>query len=356
MRSAIEAVDFGGRRVGPDEPCFIIAEAGVNHDGSMDRARELIDRAAEAGVDAVKFQAFITEELITPEAPKAGYQVETTGKPGSQRDMLKALELGEPQQARLKAHCDERGLIYLCTPYDHQSIDMLDRIDTVGFKIASTDTVNVPLLRHLASKGRPAILSTGMSSLAEVEQGIDALHAGGLAGKIAVLQCTSEYPAPIEQVNLRAIQTLERAFGLPVGFSDHTPGIGASPWAIPLGACIIEKHFTLDRCLPGPDHRASIEPDELCELVATIRNVEAALGDGVKRALPSELQNKPKMQKSVVARQPIAAGTEIAAAALTCKRPGTGLPPLWLDRIAGRKAAVDIAADTILELRHVDWT
>jgi len=351
----IQPVSLGDKRVGPGQPCFVIAEAGVNHNGDMSLAYRLVDAAVEAGADAIKFQAFITEDLITPAAPKAGYQVETTGELGSQYSMLKALELSGAQHRALKEYCDQKGISYLCTPYENASADMLDALGVAAYKIASTDTTNTPFLRHVAGKGRPVLLSTGMSTLAEVEQALAALRSGGLQHEIVLLHCTSEYPAPLEECNLRAMQTMTQAFGLPVGFSDHTAGIGASPWAVALGACLVEKHFTLDRGLPGPDHRASLEPGELAGLVKTIRNVEAALGDGLKRPSPSELPNKPHMQKSLVARRAIRAGSLITAEDLACKRPGFGLPPAWLDRLVGQRAAQDIPAETLLTLASIAW-
>lgn len=351
----MKAVEIGGRAVGPGYPCFVVAEAGVNHNGDVEVAKQLIDMAAEAGADAVKFQSFITEELITPNAMKAEYQVESTGEAGSQFEMLKALELSADEHRELKAHCDECGVVYLCTPYEATSVDMLDKLGVAAYKVASTDTTNVPLLGHMARKGRPVILSTGMSSLGEVEEAVEALEHGGLGGKIVILHCTSEYPAPYGELNLRAMRTLEQAFGYPVGFSDHTPGVGASPWAVALGAEMIEKHFTLDRAMKGPDHRASVEPEQLAELVKTIRELEAALGDGVKRIVASERPNKSVMQKSLVAARAIAAGAIIRLEDLTAKRPGTGLPPSWIDKIVGKQAARDIDKDETLALSDVDW-
>ena len=352
----IRPVQIATRLVGPGQPCFIIAEAGVNHNGDVNLAHRLIDVAVEAGADAIKFQSFVTEELVTQEATKAGYQVETTGEAGRQYEMLKALEFSAAQHAELKAHCDEGGILYLCTPYEKTSIDMLDQMDIAAFKVASTDTTNIPFLRYMASKGRPVILSTGMSTLAEVEQAVETLRAEGLDGKIVVLHCTSEYPAPVSEVNLRAISTMQQAFACPVGFSDHTPGLGASPWAVAVGACVIEKHFTLDRNMVGPDHRASLKPDELAALVQTARNVEAALGDGIKRPMPSELPNKPRMRKSLVASRHIRAGETIQSDDIACKRPGVGLAPAWFDRVIGKRAAKDIPADDFLTLANVDWT
>ena len=352
----MDQIMLGDRPVGRNAPVLIIAEAGVNHNGDIHLAHRLIDVATEAGADAVKFQSFVTEELITAEAPKASYQVETTGDPGSQYKMLKALELSADEQTELKAHCEQVGILYLCTPYENTSVDMLDRMGVAAFKIASTDTTNIPFLRYIASRGCPVVLSTGMSTLGEVEQAVDTLRAGGLDGKIVILHCTSEYPAPVGEVNLRAILTMQQAFGCPVGFSDHTPGVGASPWAVAVGACVIEKHFTLDRHMVGPDHQASLEPSELSALVRIVRDVEAALGDGIKRPMPSELPNKPLMQKSLVARRSIRAGDTITSGDLTCKRPGFGLAPSWFDRVVGKRAAVDIPEGGVLTLSNVDWS
>lgn len=342
--------------IGPGQPCLIIAEAGVNHNGNMKLAHRLIDSAAKAGADAVKFQSFITEELITPQAPKAKYQLQTTGVPGSQYSMLKALELSAGQQKELKLHCDEAGILYLCTPYDCVSADILEGIDLAAFKVASTDTTNVPLLHHIATKGRPVLLSTGMSDLGEVEQGLAALQKNGLDGKIVLLHCTSEYPAPVNEINLRAIITMQQAFGCPVGFSDHTDGIDVGPWAVAIGACVIEKHFTLDRTMNGPDHRASIETEELATLVRTVRDLEAALGDGIKRPMPSEIENKSRMQKSLVARRNIPAGAVIRPEDLTAKRPKVGLSPSWLDMVVGKRAAKDLPENSVLDLSSIEWT
>ena len=353
MIKPVKIKDF---MIGQGNPCFIIAEAGVNHNGDMKLAHKLIDAAAEAGADAVKFQSFVTEDLVTPEAQKAKYQVETTGQNGGQFAMLKKLELSKDQQKELKIHCDEAGILYLCTPYEERSADLLEKISVAAYKIASTDTTNIPFLRYLARKDIPVLLSTGMSSLGEVEEAVNELKLHGLNGKIIILQCTSEYPAPVNEINLRAMKTMELAFGCPIGFSDHTPGIGASPWAVAAGACVVEKHFTLDRNMTGPDHPASIEPNELAELVRTIRNVEAALGDGIKRPMPSELPNKTRMQKSLVATRSIAAGETILEIDLTSKRPGNGLPPKWFDKVVGRKVARQIQKEETLELNSIIWS
>jgi N-acetylneuraminate synthase len=352
----IDSVEIGNSSIGPGNPCFIIAEAGVNHNGDVSLAHALIDKAVEACADAVKFQHFVTEKLVTHDVPRSAYQVEATGKSDGQYEMLKALELSTEQHAELKLHCEKVSILYLCTAYDNTGIEMLDNMGVAAFKIASTDANNIPFLRHAAGKGRPIILSTGMSTLGEVEQAVETLRAEGLDGKIIILHCTSEYPAPANEANLRALLTMQQAFCCPVGFSDHTAGIGTSTWAVALGACLIEKHFTLDRNMPGPDHSASMEPDELADLVRTIRKVELALGDGVKRVMPSELKNKPLMQKSLVAKRNIRAGQTISSDDLTCKRPGHGLSPSWFDRVIGRRAVVDIPRDRILTLSSLDWS
>ncbi len=340
-------------RVGKCKPCFLIAEAGVNHNGSPELAHKLIDSAHQAGADAVKFQAFVTEELVTIRAAKAVYQTVTTGL-GDQFAMLKALELSGEEQASLLTHCESLGMAYLCTPYDQPSIEMLERIGVCAYKVASTDTDNIPFLRLLAGTGRPVILSTGLASLAEVEPSVEALG-GGYSQWLALLHCTSEYPAPPEDSNLRAMETLHRAFGLPVGFSDHTEGVGVAPLAVALGAVIIEKHFTLDRAMVGPDHLASVDFAGLSALVAEVRKAERALGNGIKRPAPSEVGNRVNMRKSLVARSPIRAGQVIESAHLTCKRPADGLPPLWFDRVVGQRAARDIGADEQISLGAIAW-
>lgn len=351
----MKPIDIANHKVGPNYPCFIVAEAGVNHNGDMEIAYQLIDAAAEAGVDAIKFQAFVTEELITLDAPRANYQVLSTGESSSQYDMLKSLELTTDQQEELKIYCENLGIVYLCTPYENSSVDMLDNLGVVAFKIASTDTTNIPFLRYIAQKNRPVILSTGMSTLGEVELAVSTLQDNGLEGKIVILQCTSEYPAPMNEINLRAMITMQQAFNCPVGFSDHTPGIGAGPWAVAIGACLVEKHFTLDRNMTGPDHRASLQSDELSQLVQTIRNVEVALGDGVKKLVPSEKSNKRYMQKSLVARNFIPKGQRICSDDLTLKRPAIGLVPKLWDQVVGRRAACDIQVDEILKMESIDW-
>lgn len=346
---------IGVRRIGGDAPCYVIAEVGVNHNGDMSLARRLTDEAVAAGVDAVKFQTYVTEELVVADAPKTDYQVETTGEATSQFEMLKQLELSASDHAELKKYCEEKGVDYLCTPYDLHSVRALHEMGIAAFKIASTDTTNIPFLKQVAARGRPVILSTGLSTLGEVEAAVGAMRRIDPHLDIILLQAVAAYPTPIEEVNLRAMATLRMAFDCPVGFSDHTVGVGASPWAVACGAAVIEKHFTLDHDMQGPDHRSSLDPSQLRELVRQIRTLEAAMGDGVKRLMPCEKSNKTRMQKSLVLKRPVSRGETIEAADLTCKRPASGLLPAWLDRVAGRRAVCDIPADVPVRMEYIDW-
>ena len=345
--------EIAGRTIGDGAPCFIIAEIGVNHNGDMDIARRLIDEAAAAGADAAKFQAYVTEELITPKAHKAAYQVQSTGEAESQYQMLKELELTGEQQAELRDYCAKKNITYACTPYDLPSLNLLNQLDVPMLKIGSTDTTNLPFLKHVAETSRPVILSTGMCTLSEVEAAVTAMDKA--RSKLSLLHCTSEYPAPPNEANLRAIETLRYSFRRPTGYSDHSAGVGISPWAVAAGASIIEKHLTLERSLPGPDHQASIEPHELAKLVRTIRDLERSLGDGIKCPSPSEAVNKGALRKSVVTNRSLQAGTTIAGSDLTCKRPGSGMAPEWVDRLIGKQINRDVEADTMLELGDFDW-
>lgn len=342
-------LEIAGRRIGPGHPCFVIAEAGVNHNGSLDFARRLIDAAAEAGADAVKFQTFRTEQLVTEDAPKADYQQHATGADESQYAMLKRLELGEAAHRELIAHATARGLIFLSTPFDEASADLLEALDLPAFKIPSGEVTNLPFLAYLARKQRTMILSTGMSTLAEVEAAVAAITRGGNP-PLALLHCVSCYPTAPADVNLRAMETMRSAFPVPVGFSDHTLGSEISLAAVGLGACIIEKHLTLDKTLPGPDHAASLEPAELIALIRGIRNVEAALGHGRKEPALAESNTAAVARKSLVAARDLAAGEVLDAGAIAIKRPGTGLAPAGRDELIGRKARTPIAAGTLFTL------
>ena len=340
-------IEIAGRRIGAKERVFIIAEAGCNHNGDTDLAKRLIDVAAESGADAVKFQTFRAESLATEHAPKADYALETTDPGESQLEMQKKLELSPDQHEELIAYCRNREILFLSSAFDIESADLLESLRVSAFKIPSGEIVNHPLLEHIARKGKPIILSTGMSYLGEVEEAVHIIQGAGNP-ELALLHCTSNYPARAEDVNLRAMTTVATAFDLPVGYSDHTPGIEVSIAAVTMGACIIEKHFTLDRSLPGPDHQASLEPHELVELVRTIRNVETALGDGIKRPMLSEENTRQIARKSIVARCGIPRGTILTSDMVTAKRPGTGILPSQLRYVLGRSTNRDIAADEMI--------
>lgn len=327
---------------------FIIAEAGVNHNGSLDLAIQLIDAAKAAGADAVKFQTFRADALAARSAHKAAYQDRTTSRDESQLEMLRRLELDEAAHRRLIEHCESVGIRFLSSPFDHESVDLLAAMNLPVFKIPSGEITNHPFLRHIAGKGKPIILSTGMCTLDEVREAVDVLRDAG-AHEITLLHCVTEYPTPYPQVNLRAMLTLKEALGLPVGYSDHTPGIEISVAAVALGAEVIEKHFTLDRTLPGPDHAASLEPAELAQMVASIRHVEEALGNGVKMPAPCEIPNISVARKSVVAARALSAGHTLQEADLAIKRPGNGLAPKTLPDLVGRTLRVAIDQDQLLQ-------
>jgi len=362
------------RRAIDGEVTYVIAEAGVNHNGSLDRAKKLVEVAAEAGADAVKFQTFRADALTVETAEKAAYQQNTTDEEQSQREMLHELELPPSFHETLLEDCTERDIQFLSSPFDPSSVDLLvDRFDVPRIKIPSGEITNAPLLLHIARTGRPAILSTGMSTLGEIENALGVLAFGytgaskapgrerfraayasdrgqeRLQSHVALLHCTSEYPTPVEEVNLRAMDTLKSAFGLPVGLSDHTRGTAVPVAAVARGATVVEKHFTLDRTLPGPDHRASLEPDELAAMVEGIRKTERALGSTEKRPTPSETKNRPVARKSLVAAEPIAAGEPFTEANLTAKRPGTGLSPTRYWDYLGRPASRDYDMDELIE-------
>lgn len=330
---------------------IIIAEAGVNHNGDLQLAKRLIDVAAEARADYVKFQTFKADRQVTRGAQKAGYQTKTTDSSESQHEMLRRLELDAEMHEELIAHCAARNIGFLSTGFDVESIDLLHGLGQILFKIPSGEITNLPYLRHIGKLGGSVILSTGMATLGDVEVAIEALEqAGTPRGRLTVLHCTTEYPTPMNEVNLRAMQSMRAALGVAVGYSDHTPGIEVAIAAVAMGASVIEKHFTVDRDLPGPDHKASLEPDELQAMVAAIRNIEIALGDGVKRLTPSEAKNQPAARKSLVARQRIKAGEVFSEQNITAKRPGTGISPMRWDEVIGRVSPRDFAEDELIEL------
>jgi len=342
-------IEIAGRKVGPGQPCFIVAEAGVNHNGSLEMAHQLIDVAAKSGADAVKFQTFKAEKVISPQAPKAAYQLQTTGAGESQLDMIKRLELPFDAFRELHAYCQQKDILFMSTPFDYESADFLADLGVAVFKIPSGEITNLPFLAHVANKGKPMIVSTGMSYLGEVET---AIRTFGNVGNhhFVLLHCTSNYPADPADANLRAMQTMVMAFNVPVGYSDHTPGIQVALAAVALGACVIEKHFTLDSNLPGPDHQASVEPDELTALVRGIRTVEASLGHGRKEPAVSEANTAAVARRSLVAVEDIATGTRLSRGMVAMKRPGTGLQSAALSYLLGRAVRVDVPAGTVLEL------
>ena len=345
----VTTLEFGGREIGTGQPCFIVAEAGVNHNGDLDMAQQLVEVAGRAGADAVKFQTFKAERLVTLNARKAEYQQQTTGAEESQYDMLHRLELSTEAHQDLIARCREQGILFMSTPFDEKSADVLETLGVPGFKIASGELTNLPFLEHVARKGRPMIVSTGMACLGEVEAAVRAISATGNR-RYALLHCVSDYPASPEDVNLRAMHTLQAAFGVPVGYSDHTEGAEVALAAVALGARIIEKHFTLDRSLPGPDHRASLEPDELRHLVQGIRTVEAALGHGRKEPAQREGATAAAARKSLVANRDIPAGAVLTDDLIAVMRPGTGLPPSMRPHVVGRTARVPIPEGSVLML------
>jgi N-acetylneuraminate synthase len=347
-----QRIKIANRVIGEGEPCFIIAEAGVNHNGDVNLAKKLVDAAADAGADAVKFQTFTAETIVTRNAEKAPYQKEVTGTGESQYAMLKKLELSAEAHRELKRYAEKKGIIFLSTPYDSSSVDFLIQLGVVAFKVSSADITNLPLLAHMAARKLPVILSTGMATLEEIEDALATLQKN-VGKEVALLHCVFNYPARAEDVNLRVMATLEKAFNLPVGYSDHTMGIEVSLAAVALGARIIEKHFTLDRTLPGPDHRASLEPGELREMVAGIRNVEKALGSPVKRISAAEEQNRLVCRRSIVAASDIPEGTAITGDMLATKRPGTGIAPGNLEKIIGAKATRRIKKDELITWESV---
>lgn len=336
----------GERWIGDGEPCFIVAEAGANHNRDLGMARELIGVAAEAGADAVKFQTYSAETLYSKKTPRFSYLESLTEK--STWDLIKEIELPRQWQAELTAEAHKRGLAFMSTPFDHAAVDELNTLEVPAFKIASFEIVDLPLIRHAAAKGKPMIISTGLADYEDIEDALAACRAASNE-QVVLLQCASLYPAPPARMNLRAMETMRRAFGTLVGLSDHTLGIHVAVAAAGLGASVIEKHYTLSRTLKGPDHPFAIEPPELRELVRQVREVEAALGDGRKLGpAPEEEEMHQKARRSLVAARAIPRGTAITVDMVTIKRPGFGIKPKFLDLVVGRVAKVDIEADTVL--------
>lgn len=330
---------------------YIIAEAGVNHNGNLNLAIKMVKAASLAGVNAIKFQTFKTATLVTRTASKASYQKETTGTAETQFEMLKKLELGLNAHKLLMACCQEHYINFLSTPFDLTTIDLLTSIGLTTWKIPSGEITNLPYLRKIGSLGQNVILSTGMTDLGEIEDALDILeNAGTSRNKITVLHCNTEYPTPMQDVNLRAMQTIKHAFpGVRIGYSDHTKRIEVPIAAVAMGATVIEKHFTLDKNLPGPDHKASLEPDELNAMVKAIRNIETALGNAIKKPSQSELKNLSIARKSIVAAQSIAVGEIFTEKNLTTKRPGDGISPMRWDELLGKKANRAYVEDELID-------
>lgn len=333
------------------KPILIIAEAGVNHNGDLDLAKQMIDVAVDAGADLVKFQTFSADRLATRDVKKADYQSVNMGSAETQHQMLSRLELSANMHHELIAYCAKRNIGFFSTGFDIESVNFLISLDINRFKIPSGEITNLPYLRHIGKFGKRIIISTGMATLGDIEAAINVLEqAGTPRSLITVLHCTTEYPTPMSEVNLHAMKSIQAAFGVAVGYSDHTAGIEVAIAAVVLGATVIEKHFTLDKNLPGPDHKASLEPDELKAMIAAIRNIEIALGDGIKRPTPSESYNKPMARKSLVASKPIMAGEVLSDENISIKRSGTGISPMNWDDVIGRKAVRDFALDELIEL------
>jgi N,N'-diacetyllegionaminate synthase len=335
----------------PRNKTLIIAEAGVNHNGDMKLAEELIDIAFEAGVDVVKFQTFTAENLVTESAKKATYQTLSTDPNETQYTMLKKLEISNEEHWKLIDHCKKKNIEFFSTAFDIESLEFLTKLNLNRYKIPSGEITNLPYLKMIGRLNKPVILSTGMSTLGEIEAAIAILEGSGLSRQdLTVLHCNTEYPTPAYDVNLNAMISIRDAFGVSVGYSDHTSGIEISLAAVAMGATVIEKHFTIDKTLPGPDHKASLNPIELISLVKGIRNIEQALGDGIKRPSKSEEKNKNIARKSIVAKCLIKFGDTFSADNLTTKRPGNGISPMRMDEVFGRVAKRDFLKDEIIEI------
>lgn len=333
---------------------FIIAEAGINHNGSLKIAKRLIDVAVDVGTDAVKFQTFKTESLVSRYAPKAEYQRKATDKNETQFEMLKKLELDIDTHKELIRYCKQRNIIFLSSAFDLECIDLLNGLGLEIFKIPSGEITNFPYLRKIGMLDKKIILSTGMADLREIKDALDTLiSAGTKKQNITILHCTTDYPTPIEDVNLKAMLTIKETFKVNVGYSDHTLGIEVPIAAVVLGASVIEKHFTCDRDMEGPDHKASLEPDELKAMVKAIRNVEKIIGDGIKKPTKNEQKNKKVIRKSIVAKIDIRRGVRISKDMLDIKRPGIGIEPRYLNEVIGKKAKKDINKDVLIKFKDL---
>ncbi|WP_456277635.1 N-acetylneuraminate synthase [Bacillus sp. AK128] len=344
---------LGDYLIDQNSKVFVIAEAGVNHNGDMSLAKRLVDVAYEAGANAVKFQSFITKNLITDNAPKANYQLVTTNQNETQFEMLKKLELSSEDQRELKRYCEVKGILFLSTPFDEDSFELLETLGVQAYKISSTDCTNLLFLRNVAKTQKPIILSTGMTSYEELKKAINVIRYQGNE-QLVVMHCTANYPALPTDCNIRAIETISKDFNVLTGYSDHTPGIGIAPFTVPLGVKVIEKHFTLDKTMEGPDHRASLDPIELKELIQQIRYVESALGNGEKVSVKSEVETKEKLQKKLFAKVSIQKGQTIKEEMLTAKRSAIGLSAIYGLEIIDTKAKEDILEGAAITISAVD--
>lgn len=338
---------IGNRTISERDETFIIAEAGVNHNGDMNLAKEMIDAASDSGADAVKFQTFKTEKLILKNMEKAPYQKVTTNRNESQYDMLKRLEVSKEQTKELMEYCRKKNIIFLSTPFEKISLDELDELGVSAFKIAATDLTNIQFLKQVAEKGKPIILSAGMCYLEEVVRALEAIYS--INKEVVLLQCTANYPIRDEEANINVIRTFKEQFDILVGYSDHSQGVGASPYAVAVGAKVIEKHFTLDKNMEGPDHKASVTPKELQQLVSDIRRVEKYLGDGIKMPSCSEQMTRKSLQKCLVAQCEIKAGDVFNEENIVAKRTnGVGISALYYDDVVGQTAIKDYDVDEII--------
>ena len=349
-------IKIDNKYIGNNEPIFFIAEAGVNHNGSLDYGIQLIDIAVSAGADAVKFQTFKAENLNTITAPKSQYHIDTTGNDDKQSwfDLLKTQEISMEMHKELIAYCKEKGIIFLSTPYDEDSADLLDSLDIGAFKIASTDTNNLPFLRYVAKKKKPMIISSAMCNYAEVLEAVNTIRSEGL-NEIIVCQCTGNYPSKIEDSHLKVIKKYENEFNCLTGYSDHTLDFINPILAVGMGISLYEKHFTLDKELDGPDHRMSLNPEELNETISILRKAEKALGNDKKIVLDDEIENRQKLRKSVVAAKNISQGDTISLDMLAIKRPGTGIEPKKIDQLVGSRANSDIQIDSLIKYELLDF-
>ena len=344
---AMKNIYIGSRAIGENQPCFFVAEAGVNHGGDLAVAKQLVDVALDAGADAVKFQAFRTEHLIIESVEKAPYQKANSSASESQADMLRALELRTDHYRELKEYCEKRGIVFLITPFDPVSLAELEELGVLAYKVASTDTTNLPFLRMVCATGKPVILSTGMTYMEEIRQVLDEIRP--LNSNIILLQCTANYPIKNKEANLRVIDTFREKFGILTGYSDHTVGVGAAPYAVARGAVMVEKHFTLDKTFVGPDHKASLNPTELRSCVAEIRRTETFLGSADKKPTSSEIATRSSLQKCLVAARDLPGGIELSEADFTAKRTGgAGISPLRYRELVGKTLPVDLKANDIL--------